>query len=193
MLRRPDRFAQTRFGVAPSAGFEPAHTAPEADPQGLSCGARKLCRAWSGCILVFVDKAVASGRSECDDGRWWWLVTGFRWSQVTSERSGAGSMSLLRGICHTVVWPIWCPSPMSSPWMRRYPHVGFSVASRTISRRSPTGVGGRPGRRRGGWVQCRAMRRWCQRSNVSGVTIQPWRSRRGVLRRSRRAESGHHR
>jgi hypothetical protein len=27
----------------------------------LACGARKLCRGWSGSISVFVDEAVASG------------------------------------------------------------------------------------------------------------------------------------
>ena len=42
-------------------------------------------------------------------------------------------------------------------------------------------------------VQCRAIRRRCQRNNVSGVTIQPWRSGGGVLRRSPRAGSGHRR
>jgi hypothetical protein len=54
--------------------------------------------------------------------------------QVTSDRMGAGSMSLSRRICHTVVCAILWPRPTSSPWTRRYPHVGFSVARRTISR-----------------------------------------------------------
>jgi len=54
-----------------------------------------------------------------------------------------------------------------------------SAARRTISWRSSTGVCGLPRRCRGGWVQCLAIRLRCQRSNVSGVTIQPWRSRRG--------------
>lgn len=38
-------------------------------------------------------------------------------------------------------------------------------------------MGGRPGGV--GWVQCLATRRRCQRSRVSGVTIQPSRRRRG--------------
>ena len=48
-----------------------------------------------------------------------------------------------------------------------------------MRRRSSAAVGGRPGGRCG-WVQCRAMRRRCQRNSVSGVTSQParlgWRS-----------------
>ena len=88
-------------------------------------------------------------------------------------------MPLVLRICQTVVLAIVWPSLASSPWMRRCPHVGFSVASRTISWRSSTGVGGLPFGRTGGWVQCRAMRLRCQRSRVSGVTIRPCRSRRG--------------
>ena len=64
------------------------------------------------------------------------------------------------------------PSPASSPWMRRYPQVGFSAARRSASRRSSAEVDGRPGGRCG-WVQCRAMRRRCQRNSVSGVTSHP--------------------
>jgi len=37
-------------------------------------------------------------------------------------------------------------------------------------------VGGRPRQRAGGWVQCLVTRFRCQRSRVSGVTNQPWRS-----------------
>ena len=70
------------------------------------------------------------------------------------------------------------PSPASSPWMRRYPQVGFSAARRSASRRSSADVDGRPGGRCG-WVQCRAMRRRCQRNSVSGVTSHPARLGRG--------------
>ena len=97
--------------------------------------------------------------------------------QVTSDRFGAGSMPLSLRICHTVEDAILCPRPTSSPCMRRWPHVGFSFARRTINCRSSAVVGGLPGRLRGGRVQCLAMRFRCQRSNVSGVTIQPCRSR----------------
>jgi len=99
--------------------------------------------------------------------------------QVTAERVGAGSMPWSLRICHTVEDAILWPRPTSSPWMRRWPQVGFSAARRTIRRRSSIAVGGRPGRRGLGWVQWRAMRLRCQRSSVSGVTIQPSRSRRG--------------
>ena len=70
------------------------------------------------------------------------------------------------------------PSPASSPWMRRYPQVGFSAARRSASRRSSADVDGRPGGR-WGWVQCPTMRRRCQRNSVSGVTSHPARLDRG--------------
>ena len=60
----------------------------------------------------------------------------------------------------------------SSPWMRRYPRVGFSAARRSASRQSSADVDGRPGGRCG-WVQCPTMRRRCQRNSVSGVTSHP--------------------
>ena len=56
--------------------------------------------------------------------------------------------------------------------MRRYPQVGFSAARRSASRRSSAEVDGRPCGRCG-WVQCRALRRRCQRNSVSGVTSHP--------------------
>ena len=62
--------------------------------------------------------------------------------------------------------------------MRRYPQVGFSAARRSASRRGSADVDGRPGGRCG-WVQCRAMRRRCQRNSVSGVTSHPARLGRG--------------
>ena len=56
--------------------------------------------------------------------------------------------------------------------------VGFSAARRSVSSRSTAEVDGRPGRRCG-WVQCRTMRRRCQRNSVSGVTNHPARLGRG--------------
>jgi hypothetical protein len=58
------------------------------------------------------------------------------------------------------------------------PQVGFSVARRAVSARSPAGMGGRPGRR---WlvVQRCATSRWCQRRIVAGVTRKPIRRWRG--------------
>ena len=40
------------------------------------------------------------------------------------------------------------PGLASSPWIRRCPHSGFSLASRTARRAIPGTVGGRPGLRR---------------------------------------------
>lgn len=65
---------------------------------------------------------------------------------------------------------LWA-SLASSPWMRRYPQWGFSVANRMIRRRISGSIGGRPVVGVGGWVQCRATRRRCHRSTVSGRTI----------------------
>ena len=50
--------------------------------------------------------------------------------------------------------------------------AAVSAARRSVSRRSSAEVDGRPGGRCG-WVQCRAMRRRCQRNSVSGVTSHP--------------------
>jgi hypothetical protein len=63
-----------------------------------------------------------------------------------SARRGAGSMPELVRIFQTVEAPIWKPSPVSSPWIRRYPQVGFSMARRMIRARMPAGTAGRPGR-----------------------------------------------
>ena len=70
------------------------------------------------------------------------------------------------------------PSPASSPWMRRYPQVGFSAARRSGSRRISAEVDGRPDGQCGR-VQCPTMRRRCQRNSVSGVTSHPVRLDRG--------------
>jgi hypothetical protein len=88
-------------------------------------------------------------------------------------RSGGGSNPTLDG------GPISTALLRSSIDQRNCaPQVGFSVASRKMSRRVSIAVDGRPGALVG-WVQWRAMRRRCHRSNVSGVTNQPARSRRG--------------
>ena len=63
--------------------------------------------------------------------------------------SGCGSIPAFFRICQTVDAARRWPSPASSPWMRRYPQVGFSAARRSASRRSSAGVDGRPGGRCG--------------------------------------------
>ena len=73
-----------------------------------------------------------------------------------------------------------------SPWIRRYPHVGFSVDRRTARVRNPEGMGGRPARRWLGVLQRRAMSRRCQRGIVAGVTSRPIRRGRGNRRIRRR-------
>jgi len=56
-------------------------------------------------------------------------------------RRGAGSMPAARKISQTVDGATVTPSFISSPWIRRCPHSGFSFARRTMSRATPgTGV-----------------------------------------------------
>ena len=64
--------------------------------------------------------------------------------------------------------------------MRRYPHVGFSVASRMTRPRSPRGR--RSTGRVGGVVGRRAISWRCQRRMVAGVTSSPRRRRTGSSR-----------
>src|SRR5205814_5967323 len=65
------------------------------------------------------------------------------------------------------------PSFVSSPWIRRYPHRGFSFASRTTRRAMLRTVGGRPGARclLVSYFFAASLR--CQASNVAGVTGKP--------------------
>ncbi len=67
-------------------------------------------------------------------------------TQLDSSRRGAGSIPSRRRISQTVLAASETPSPTSSPWMRRYPQLGFSRASRSTRSRTSTGVPGRPGR-----------------------------------------------
>ena len=50
--------------------------------------------------------------------------------QVGPVRRGAGPMPLALRISHTVDAATLAPRPASSPWILRYPHSGFSLASR---------------------------------------------------------------
>jgi len=48
----------------------------------IACADRKVGRAWSFGVSVFVDEAVASAGSENGDRCWWrvwWVVDGCRW------------------------------------------------------------------------------------------------------------------
>ena len=60
-------------------------------------------------------------------------------------RRGVGPAPAARRILHTVAADTRYPRPASSPWIRRWPHAGFSPASRKISRRTSARVEGRPG------------------------------------------------
>ena len=90
--------------------------------------------------------------------------------QVGPERRGAGSMPAACRIFQTVDGAIVTPSFVSSPWMRRCPHSGFSFARRTTRRVMPGPVGGRPGMRclLVSYLTAASLR--CQASSVAGVT-----------------------
>ena len=85
-------------------------------------------------------------------------------------RRGAGSMPAACKISHTVDGAIVTPSFMSSPWIRRCPHSGFSFARRTTRRAMPATTGGRPGLRRLLVSYFFATSLRCQASSVAGVT-----------------------
>ena len=72
-------------------------------------------------------------------------------------------------ISHTVDGATARPSFVSSPWIRRYPHSGFSFASRMTRRAMPGTVGGRPALRRllVSYLAAASLR--CQASSVAGV------------------------
>jgi hypothetical protein len=67
--------------------------------------------------------------------------------QAGPVRRGAGSIPASCRICRTVEAAIGWPSLTSSPYTRRCPHVGFSVAMRITSLRIAAAVDGRPGPR----------------------------------------------
>jgi hypothetical protein len=91
--------------------------------------------------------------------------------QVGPVRRGAGSMPLALRISHTVDAARLTPRPASSPWILRYPHPGFSLASRRTRALMCRRVAGRPVLPR---LDLAAQRRRtmsrCQRRIVSGVT-----------------------
>jgi osmotically-inducible protein OsmY len=72
-------------------------------------------------------------------------------------------------ISRTVDGATVTPSFTSSPWMRRCPHSGFSLARRTTRRAMPGLVGGRPGLGRLLVSYLPAASRRCQASSVAVV------------------------
>jgi hypothetical protein len=103
--------------------------------------------------------------------------------QARHVRRGAGSIPAFFRISHTVDAAIFTPRPASSPWILRYPHSGFSRASRRTSALMFRRVAGRPLLPR---MDLAAQRRRtmsrCQRRIVSGVTSSrsPWRRAFGI-------------
>ena len=87
----------------------------------------------------------------------------------SDARLGEDSMPWRRRIAHTLEGASLTPIVASSPWIRRYPHIGFSFARRRITETVPTGIDGRPSRRCE-QVHFRRTRSRCHRSKVSGWT-----------------------
>jgi hypothetical protein len=104
--------------------------------------------------------------------------------QLRLARLGAGSTPLRRRTAQTVLGATTRPSPASSPWIRRYPQLGFSVAKRRISWRNSLAIGGRPVLVRLRYVQRRRTSCWCQHKSVLGRKRNERHSRRGRTRLS---------
>ena len=90
--------------------------------------------------------------------------------QPGPERRGAGPIPAACRISHTVDGATVTPSFVSSPWIRRCPHSGFSFARRTTRRAMPGTTGGRPGLRRLLVSYFLATSLRCQASSAAGVT-----------------------
>jgi hypothetical protein len=86
------------------------------------------------------------------------------------ERRGAESTPAASRISQTVDGATVRPSFVSWPWIRRYPHSGFSFARRTARRATLRTVGGRPGLRHLLVPYFFAASLRCQASSVAGVT-----------------------
>ena len=89
--------------------------------------------------------------------------------QVRAERRGAGSTPAARRISQTVDGATAMPSFANSPWIRRWPHSGFSRARRGTSRLILGVAGGRPGLRRPLVSYFFAASLRCQAMSVAGV------------------------
>jgi hypothetical protein len=105
------------------------------------------------CGLVLVDEAAEYRSSfdppvgQIDD------PVGLGGQKLTSGRAvppGRGIDAGLFKIFHTVEWAILWPSRASSPWIRRCPHPGFSLAVATTNLVIDALVCGRPARARDG-------------------------------------------
>lgn len=109
-----------------------------------------------------------------------WAVRNVR--RPGPERRGAVPMSAALRICQTVDGEIGCPSRAGSPWIRRWPHLGFSSARRRTSFFGAAGAGGRPVRpRRLEQSHFLALSLRCQASTVPGRTGKTCaRRRRGI-------------
>jgi hypothetical protein len=91
--------------------------------------------------------AVLYAASDC--GRWDRAAIISAWErkncdQAGADRRGARSIPAFWRISHTVDAATVTPRPASSPWILRYPHSGFSRASRRTGALMFGRVAGRP-------------------------------------------------
>src|SRR5918999_6489624 len=88
---------------------------------------------------------------------------------VGPERLGLGPSPFVLSSLLTVVAPMRTPSFLSSPWIRTYPHLGFSRPRRSTRSRTSGSIGGRPGLLERS-VHFRLTSSRCHRGRVCGVT-----------------------
>jgi hypothetical protein len=106
------------------------------------------------------------------------------------ESDRAGSMPAACRISQTVDGATAMPSLSSSPWIRRWPHSGFSRARRSTSRLILGVAGGRPGLRRPLVSYFFAASLRCQARSVAGVTGNTSAQRRRDTIRASAAKRG---
>ena len=66
-------------------------------------------------MILRASRAVSRVKKSQAMAAWEWRNC----DQVSSDRSGAGSMLLALRVFHTVEEAMWWPRPAISPWMRR--------------------------------------------------------------------------
>jgi hypothetical protein len=155
----PTTGARSRTAAAPS--FTGLLHQPGA---GIAAGTER-CRCW--CSISFLTLLRGALKKSHATIPWAWALRNSL--HDGPPRRGAGPRPPRLTIILIVVAPTQMPSLRNSPWMRRQPHLGFSLARRKTSSRISGSIGGRPGERRR-YVHFFATSSRCQRSSVCGLT-----------------------
>jgi hypothetical protein len=103
-------------------------------------------RMWTRRLAISrADHRVGAARWCRGGGSPWQQPGCLKVRQWVSIQQGAGPRCLAARMRRMVPVPMWCPSRVSSPWMRRCPQRGLSRASRMMSSRSSAPMRRRPG------------------------------------------------